>query len=385
MVITGLDILLSERIDDFKSAKVGVVANQTSVTRQLIHISDALVASGIKIQAMFAPEHGVRGDVAAGVGIDDCTDERFGIPIHSLYRAFDRPACIDLSDIDVMLIDLQDVGARYYTHLSIVKSVMDKCAQAGVPIWILDRPNPISGLTPEGPQVEDGFASRVGLSGIPITHSLTLGEAARFISSISNTTYDLQIISMKNWSRSMCYDATGLQWVMPSPNIPSLDSAIVYPGTCLLEGTNVSEGRGTTRPFELVGAPWIDSMRLRDELQSYDLSGVLFREAYFSPTCCKFKGERCAGVQMHVVDRNNYRSVMTGIAVVSAIARLYPLEFSFNPPENNENYFFDLLAGNSWLRQAILDGKSPRHIAELWSDELAEYVKAAKEYYLYNK
>ena len=382
MVRTGLDILISEKVDELKGRKIGILANHTSLTSDFVHISDALISAGLNVKVMFAPEHGIRGDIGAGETVTDCIDKRSGVLVRSLYGQHGK-ADVDLSDVDVMLVDIQDVGARFYTHIAIIKKIMAACAKSGVPVYVLDRPNPITGLNPEGPMLESGCESLVGINGIPIRHSLTVGEIAKLISSKLEPECNLNVIRMENWSRNMWYDFTGIAWVMPSPNIPTIDTAIVYPGTCLLEGTNLSEGRGTTKPFELFGAPWIDTQQLHDKLMSYKLPAVAFREAYFSPSYSKFKEKNCAGLQIHVLDRGGYKPVLTGIAVVCAVFELYPDNFAFIEPKNGSKYFFDLLSGGSRIRQMIQEKNTPFQIAASWKDNLDDYTGAIKEFFIY--
>jgi len=383
MVKTGLEILLSDHMRDLANTSIGIVANHASVTSGLIHISDALKSAGASIVALFGPEHGARGDVADGEVIGDATDERLGVPVYSLYGKNRAPTREMLDGIDMMIVDLQDVGSRFYTFLYTMSHVMAACGEHGVPVWVLDRPNPITGINPDGPILEPEFSSFVGMYAIPTRHALTVGELARLFRARFGVECDLRVIEMKGWSRGMWFDQTGLPWVLPSPNMPSLETAMVYPGLCLIEGTNLSEGRGTVRPFETFGAPWIDPSELKSALMRYDLPGVDFREAYFIPNASKFQGTRCAGLQVYVTDRDSFRPVVTGVAVIAALHGLYPDQFAFRPPSAEGRRFFDLLAGTASVREAINAGASPWDIAATWQAGLADYAQACRTAMLY--
>lgn len=288
-----------------------------------------------------------------------------------------------LDEIDIMLVDLQDVGSRFYTFLYTMSYVMEACAACNIPVWILDRPNPLSGLNADGPVLDTKFSSFVGMYPIAQRHALTVGELARYFHSEFGVGAEPEVVEMQGWSRDMWFDQTGLPWVMPSPGMPTLDTATVYPGTCLFEGTNVSEGRGTTRPFEIFGAPWIDPVELRKTMLNYNLPGVKYREAYYIPTWSKHTGIRCAGLQVYVTDRHSYRPVLTGIAAVCAIKKLYPDDFHFLPPNSEGRYFFDLLSGTSRIREFIESGESPWDIAESWQNGLKAYCSFSTKCLLY--
>lgn len=384
MVKTGLDILLDEHLPELRGVRVGVLANHTSVTGELVHIVDALHYAGVKICALLGPEHGVRGDVVDGEAISDSIDERLNVPVYSLYGKSKSPTRESFAGIDLMIVDLQDVGARFYTFIYTMANVMSACGECGVPVWILDRPNPISGLTPDGPILQPEFSSFAGMYPIPIRHGLTIGELAGLFVARFGVDCDLRIIRMQGWVREMWHDVTGLLWVAPSPNMPTLDTATVYPGMCLLEGTNVSEGRGTTRPFEIFGAPWINPPDLRDALQAYNLPGVALREAYFTPWASKFNGNHCAGLQIHITDRQAFRPVITGVAVLSAINHLYPDHFDFREPGENGKRYFDLLAGSASLREFIEAGHSPWDITQTWREGISEYWDQVNSLLLYD-
>jgi uncharacterized protein YbbC (DUF1343 family) len=383
MVTTGLDVLLDDHLDELRNARVGILANHASVTSDLTHISDALHVVGVNIVALFGPEHGARGDVADGEHVGDSVDQWLGVPVHSLYGAARVPSSEVLSGIDVMIIDLQDVGARFYTFLYTMADVMRACGDSGVRVWVPDRPNPISGLNADGPVLEPEFASGVGRFAIPMRHGMTVGELARLFRARFGAECDLKVIPMRGWSRDMWYDQTGLPWVMPSPNMPSLDTATVFPGLCLIEGTNVSEGRGTVRPFETFGAPWVDARKLRNVLVEEKLPGVTFREAFFTPSTSKWQGQRCAGIQVYVTDRDLFSAPLVGTAVTSALRRLFPDDFEFRAPAADGRCFYDLLSGTSGIRDGIERGDSPHDIASTWRPGLAEFEQVAAEFRLY--
>lgn len=382
-VLTGLDVLIREQIDSLKGLRVGIMCNHAAVTRDLVHITDALHSAGVAVTALFGPEHGVRGDAAEGAAIEDAVDPKLGVPAFSLYGKISEPTEEMLRLVDVVLCDIQDVGARFYTFPYTMAAVMRACGRHGVPVWVLDRPNPISGLGFEGPILREGFSSGVGRFATPTRHGFTAGELARLFKMRFGVECDLHVVKMKNWSRDMYFDETGQPWVMPSPNMPTLETAIVYTGTCFFEGTNVSEGRGTTRPFEIFGAPWIDAAELKNEMLSYELPGVMYREAYFAPFEWKFKKEPCAGLQLYVTDRKTFRPVVTGLAAVAAIHKLYPDKFAFRPAPEGRPGFFDLLAGCADIREAIMAGESILDLEKTWAEGIARFRAETESVLLY--
>lgn len=366
-VETGLQRLLrADRALD--GARVGLLANPTCVTEDLRHGLDALLERGIDVVRLFAPEHGIRAAAQDMEAVDQSADPLTGIPTVSLYGddvESLRPEPGTVEDLDVLLADIQDVGARYYTYASTVGLAMDVCGDVDTEVWVLDRPNPLGGRTVEGNCVSPDLRSFVGTQPIPNRHGMTLGELARFFNRYGGWTCELEVVEMRGWERSMWYDDTGLPWVMPSPNMPTLDTATVYPGLCLLEGTNASEGRGTTRPFELFGAPYVDGPRLRERLASFDFEGVRFRTTAFRPMFQKHAGETCHGVQLHVTDRDAFRSMPVGYAVVSALCREWPEAFDWRrePYEFvDDELAIDLLVGDRELRKAIEAGEDPEEL-----------------------
>jgi uncharacterized protein YbbC (DUF1343 family) len=304
-------------------------------------------------------------------GVESQRDSRLGVMVHSLYGAelaSLRPQEEWLADADVLVVDLQDVGSRYYTYIWTMVMALEVCAEIGLPMLVLDRPNPLAGNMLEGPSIEEGFHSFVGYASLPVRHGLTIGELAQLICGRKGyDSVDLKVVAMEGWSRSLHYDETDLPWVLPSPNMPTLDTALVYPGGCLLEGTNLSEGRGTTRPFEIVGAPYVDGSRLADALAELELPGVRFRALGFEPTFQKHAGESCGGVQLHLHDRLAFCPFLTGVAILSVVARLWPTEFGWReaPYEFVSDIpAIDLLAGGRWLREGI---EATTHLSELSS------------------
>jgi uncharacterized protein YbbC (DUF1343 family) len=393
MVQTGLEVLLQERLSLLRGRRVGVLCHPASVDRRLTHVVDALVAASVDVVRLFGPEHGIRGEAQDMVGVDTRRDGRTGIPVESLYgKSFQSlsPSAQALADIDVLVIDLQDVGSRYYTFIWTTALCLQSAAQAGVEVVVLDRPNPIGGQAVEGGSVAPWAESFVGLGSVPVRHGLTIGEVARLLCAgipwggprfQEPIDCQLEVVPMRGWRREDYFDGTGLPWVLPSPNMPSPDTALVYPGLCLLEGTNVSEGRGTTRPFEIFGAPFVDGYRLAESLAAEDLPGVIFRPLCFRPTFHKFAGEVCGGVQAHVTDRDAFRPYLAGIAVLRALRSLAGDAFAWR----TETYEFvadhpaiDLLTGGDEIRKGMEAGMSLDELRATWqADEDAFHHRRA--------
>jgi uncharacterized protein YbbC (DUF1343 family) len=403
VVKTGLDVLCAERLDLCRGRRVGVLCHPASVTADLVHVVDRLLQAGVRPVRLFGPEHGVRGEAQDMIGVDGEQDRQTGIPVSSLYGgSFESltPSPADLRELDVLVIDLQDVGSRYYTYVWTMALALAAAARAGVSAIVLDRPNPLGGVDVESGPVLPGYESFVSLGAVAVRHGMTLGELARMVSagipgSAATARFgrpldgDLTVIPMKGWRRSMAFDATGLPWVMPSPNMPTLDTAFVYPGLCLLEGTNLSEGRGTTRPFEIVGAPFLDGYRLADDLSRLarrGLPGVHFRPLSFRPMFHKFAGKSCGGVQLHVTDRALFRPYRTGIALLHAARaqaprdlawRTEPYEFVSHPPA------IDLLTGSDAVRIAIDEGRSLEEIVAAFVPFEDEFSESRRPFLLY--
>lgn len=380
----GIEVLLNEYLHLIAGKRVGLITNHTGIDAQGTHIADLLQAAPqVTVAAFFAPEHGLRGDRPAGERISSYIDPATGVPVHSLYGSTLKPTSEMLRGIDLLLFDIQDVGTRFYTYIYTMAYAMEAAAEQGIPFIVLDRPNPIGGEIVEGPVLDPRFSSFVGLYPIALRHGMTVGELALFFNTEQNIGADLTVIPMRGWERSMWFDDTGLPWVAPSPNMRTLSTATVYPGLGLIEGTNVSEGRGTDRPFEMIGAPWIDGMELADALNRLDLPGVRFHPTTFTPTTSKFQGERSEGVLIEVTDRSSFRAVTTGIAVIRTIKTLYPTEFGWRAPDRSGRYFFDLLAGSDTVRM-LLDLSAPvLNIVRTWDEDLTQFQAVRAKYLLY--
>jgi uncharacterized protein YbbC (DUF1343 family) len=327
---------------ELSGAKIGALLHPASVSSKLEHASrilERLNGDLFQLRAFFGPQHGFLGQTQDNmVEWKSYEHPRLRVPVYSLYGEHREPSDEMLGGLDALLVDLQDIGARYYTFIWTMYLCMRACEQRGVHVVVLDRPNPINGVTIEGPTIETGYESFVGLHPIPIRHGKTIGELATQFRNEVFPKCRLSILPMKNWQRAMWADQTGLPWVMPSPNMPTLDTAIVYPGMCLMEGTNISEGRGTTRPFEIFGAPFINAEKLCRALNDLKLPGVFFRENYFQPTFQKFAGALCGGAQIHILDRSVYRSFQTGVEIIRCIRKLYPESFAWKQPPYEYEY-----------------------------------------------
>lgn len=377
----GVEVLLEDRVDLLRGKRVGLVTNATGLDSRLRSDVDRFAAHpGFTLVALFGPEHGVRGDVQAGDHVASSRDAATGLPVHSLYGEHREPTPAMLAGIDVLVFDIQDVGTRFYTYPYTLAGVMRAARRAGIPVVVADRPDPLGGVQVEGPVLDPALASFVGQFPIPIRHGLTLGELATLFNTEFGIGAELHVVAMQGWRRGDEPLRGALPWVPPSPNMPTPDTALAYPGLGLLEGTNVSEGRGTTRPFETLGAPWVDAQALADRLDAQDLPGVRFRPAWFTPTFSKHAGQACAGVQLHVTDRAAFRPVRTGIAVLKALHDLHPQDFAFLP---GEPPFFDRLAGVDWLRDAILRGDPLDAIEARWQPGLADFQAVRQRYLLY--
>lgn len=378
----GIDTLLEQ----VKGLRVGAILNPTSVTRDLRHLADVLHEASV-LKALFGPEHGVRGDVQYLEEVADARDARTGVPAWSLYGkdfASLTPRAEQLHGLDVLVFDIQDVGSRYYTYLATMGLAMRAAANHKIPFVVLDRPNPIGGVAVEGGVIHPGFESFVGLWPVCARHGFTAGEYARFIN--ESIGCDLKVVEMKGWKRGMLQPETGLPWVIPSPNMPAVETALLYPGMCLLEGTNLSEGRGTTRPFEIWGAPWLDAQRLADALHGEGLAGVRFRPNSFTPTWDKHARTRCHGVQIHIDDPRALDAVRIGVACVVHARAQEPARFRWR----TERYEFvddkpaiDLLTGADAFRRAVEKGATVAQLCAAWDGERAHFLEARKKALLY--
>jgi len=390
--MTGLDVLVAEAFQRLRGQRIGLLAHPASVDSHLQHVSVLLQAtSGIELKVIFGPEHGWLGH-AQDLEPVSSAEARSGGPTKtvSLYgntAASLRPTPQQLAGLDTLVIDLQDVGARYYTFQTTMLYCLEAANALGLRVMTLDRPNPISGTFVEGPRLRSGFESFVGPHDVPSRHGLTLGELARLYKTERKLTNSvLEVVPCKGWRRDMFFDETGLPWVPPSPNMPTLETGIVYPGQCLLEGTNLSEGRGTTRPFELCGAPWLDAAALAATLNGEKLPGVVFRPTCFQPSFQKHAGQQCAGVQLHILDRLAFQPVRTSLAALAVFRSLSREHFRWR----TEAYEFvsdpiaiDLLFGSDRERCALESGDPWREIAEAWVQEERIFMERREASLLY--
>ena len=382
-MLNGVDVLLENPRKYFGNNQIGLITNPTGITTSLESTLDAFHRHDkIKLKTVFGPEHGARGDIQDTLEVSNHIDPHTGLTVYSLYGEHLAPSEEMLDGIDMLVFDIQDCGARFYTYVSTLTYCMEAAKKQGVSLVVLDRPNPINGESIEGNILEQGFESFIGLHPIPIRHGMTIGEFSSFLNSTIKC--DLSVIPMEGWYRDQWFDETGLPWVQPSPNLPSLEAATVFPGTCFFEGVNVSEGRGTTRPFEYLGAPWVDGKRWADSMNTLGLSGVGFRSCYFTPTFWRFKGERCSGVQVHVTDRNVFMPVETGLHLLSTLMELHP-RFQFNDPSYDSKHHFDLLAGTDKLRIQLENGDPVENILASWKEAKNMYLKEREKHLLYEE
>jgi uncharacterized protein YbbC (DUF1343 family) len=383
----GAEVLLSERMDLLAGKRVGIICNHTSVLPNGVHLADTLVRRGVNVTALFGPEHGVRGIAPAGESVGDHPDPATGIPVYSLYGTTRTPSQAMLERIDVMIFDVQDVGARFYTYAATMAYAMQACAENGKAFIVLDRPNPIGGTEVEGPVLDLTLRTFLGLFPVPIRHGLTIGELAKMIIGEGwndNTSLALTVVPMEGWRRSMWYDETGLPWIAPSPNMRTLATATVYPGMCLVEASNISEGRGTQTPFETVGAPAVDAENLARALNARGLPGVTFVAATFTPVADsvaapdpKHKGKRCGGVTLRVTDRKAFRPVLTGLSVLREFQRAYPEKFTLREG------LMDRLLGDNVPRAEFQAGLEPAVILEHCAAKIMQFKAARARYLLY--
>jgi len=367
---------------------VGVVCNPASVDAEFRHVIDRIAAApGVTLAALFGPQHGFHSVVQDNmIETPHAQHPRYGVPVYSLYSDTREPTAEMLRGLDLLIIDLQDVGTRVYTYVYTLAHCLRAARHHGVPVMVCDRPNPVGGVAVEGPVLEAGLESFVGQFPIPLRHGMTIGELAYLFNRHFGIGADLDVIQMSGWTRTMYHDDTGLPWIMPSPNLPTIDSAVVYPGAVLFEGTNVSEGRGTTRPFELIGAPWVDPDTLVDTLTALELPGVIFRPVQFEPTFQKHAGQVCGGCQLHVTDRHNFESVTVAVALMHAVQQQDPDAFQWRePPYEYEqvNRPIDILAGTERLREQIEDRVTASEIAAGWTSALVEFETTRRQFLLY--
>ena len=384
----GVEVLLDEKIDLIRGQRIGLVCNQASVLPDLSHLADVFAArNDVRLTTLFGPQHGIRGDVQDNmIETPHTIDKRTGKPIYSLYSETREPTEEMLADIDTIVFDLQDVGCRIYTFVYTMANCMRAAKKFGRRIVVCDRPNPIGGAVVEGNVTETAFTSFVGQFEIPTRHGMTTGELARMFNEHFGIGCELEVVPMQGWRREIYFEATGLPWILPSPNIPTVDTCVVFPATVHIEGTELSEGRGTTKPFELNGAPYIDPWEWAGELELLGFEGVRFRQCYFQPTFQKHAKVTCGGLQLHVTDREAFTPVIVGIAMIKTANDLYRETFEWKR-EPYEYVFdknpFDVVCGTDRIRKQIENGVSLREIRRNWDEGLAGFKEARLRYLLY--
>ena len=385
----GIEILLDEKLEVLRGQRVGLVCNQSSVLPDTFHHAADVFHENAKINltTLFGPQHGIRGDVQYNmIETPHVRDSRTGIMVYSLYSETREPTEEMLADVDTIVVDLQDVGCRIYTFVYTMANCMRAAKKFGKRVVVCDRPNPINGNAIEGNITEDAFRSFVGQFALPTRHGMTIGELAKMFNEHFGIGCELEVVEMTRWTRNMWGDQTGLPWILPSPNVPDVDTCVVFPATVHIEGTELSEGRGTTLPFFLNGAPFIDPYAWAAELRKFDIPGVAFREAYFRPTFCEFAGETCAGIQLHVTDREAFTPVILGIAMVKTAYEIYPDKFQWRQSDYEYEFGknpFDVICGTDKIRKQIESEVALKEIDDSWNEGLKGFKEARKPYLLY--
>ncbi|NDJ61779.1 MAG: DUF1343 domain-containing protein [Chloroflexi bacterium] len=385
---TGLDVLIADDFGALMGKRIGLLTNPSAVDQHLRSTYDIFHRSeAVNLAALFGPEHGFMGAAADGEQIGAAVDSRTGLPIHSLYGATYRPTAAMLAGLDAIVCDLQDVGARFYTYIWTIAEIMAAAGEHGVEVIVLDRPNPLGGRIIEGGPLDPALASLVGRGPLPIRHGLTVGELARLINAVLlPKRAHLTVIPCVGWSRDLVWPALGRPWIAPSPNIHCVEALLHYPGACLLEGTNLSEGRGTAQPFQWVGAPWIDGPALADHLNQQGWPGVRFRACAFQPTASKWAGQVCHGVQAHITDTPAWQPVRAWLGVIAAIRRLYPDDFAWLAPTDPAgDHHFDRLIGSRTTRSLIDSGAPLAALMIGWDAFCAEFDAQRQPYMLYRE
>jgi len=383
----GIDRIEEKWPKELKGAKVALLVHQASVNSNLKYTWDVFSHfAKVKVKALLAPQHGLFGETQDNmIEWEDFRDTSTGLPVYSLYGKSRKPLPYMLEGIDGIVVDLLDVGSRYYTYIWTLYLVMESALENGKFVVVLDRPNPIGGLEIEGPVLKEAYSSFVGLKPLPVRHGMTIGEIALLFKGEYLRDINLFVLKMENWSRNYFWEDTGLEWVNPSPNMPSEKTALLYPGMCLLEATNVSEGRGTTRPFEILGAPFINPYELVEALENYSLEGVYFRPLYFIPTFNKFAGEKCGGLQIHIRDKKALKPFKIGVVIIKVIKELYPDHFRWREPPYEYEFKklpIDILAGSNYLREALDKGDSIEEMETWWKLEGEVFNKEVRSKYL---
>ncbi|WP_459965412.1 DUF1343 domain-containing protein [Paenibacillus sp. JCM 10914] len=375
------------KIGKINGRRLGVITNPTGLTSDF-RSSIEVIASlpGAELTALYACEHGIRGQLQAGKHVNDEMDPQFNVPVYSLYGANRKPSAAMLDDVDTVIFDIQDLGVRFYTYLTTLLYAMEACAEHDKSLLVLDRPNPLGGERCEGGLLEPGYESMIGGWQIPITTGMTIGEFALMANELRGTNCDLEIIPLEGWHRTMDYQDTGLPWILPSPNIPTMDTVRLYSGTCFFEGTNLSEGRGTTRPFEWIGAPWLNGDELAKAFNNYEMPGVHAHPMFMTPTFSKHQGEACGGVMLFVTEHKSFQAVNTGLLLLHLVSRMYPDQFQWlSPPEGRNRYFIDLLTGNEDVRKRIHEAEGLQQIQQQWSQDALRWREMRAPYLLYGE
>ena len=379
-VLNGID-----NLDEIKKAlgdkKVGLITSPSGINKDFKYTIDVF-NENFNLVALFSPEHGIRGNLQAGEEVGTYTDERTGIKVYSLYGENKKPSKEMLEGIDVLVFDIGDVGSRFYTYIYSMGYCLEACKENNKKLLVLDRINILGGEKVEGNILEEEFKTFVGMYPIPIRYGLTIGELAHYFNNEFNIGCDLEVIKIKGWERWMLYEDTDLPWISPSPNMPSLSTSLLYNGTCLLEGTNISEGRGTTKPFEIVGAPWIDGYKLAEIMEEKNIKGVRFRPIYYTPTFSKHEGKMCGGVQIHITDTREVNGVEVGLHLLEAIIKMDKGDLQFIESEGY-GIFLDSISGTKILRESLGKELSAKDILEKWNTETKVFREKASKYYLY--
>jgi uncharacterized protein YbbC (DUF1343 family) len=386
-VRVGLDLFEKKWPQKLRDTRVGLLVHPASVNRRFKHAVSLFIKSKqFELKILFGPQHGIRGETQDNMlewkGFRDATTK---LPVFSLYSHTRKPEPAMLKYIDVLVIDLQDIGSRYYTFIWTIELCMRACLEMKKSIVLLDRPNPIGGHIIEGPVLDTAYTSFVGQRPLPVRHGMTIGEIGNYLWNEFYPSLDFHVITLQGWERRMWFNDTGLPWIMPSPNMPILDTAIVYPGMCLLEGTNLSEGRGTTRPFEIFGAPFIESEILVSHLNQFRLPSVIFRPMYFQPTFQKHAGKLCGGAQIHVLNKEKFKPFKTGVAILKTIYDLFPEHFEWKQPPyeyETEKLPIDILAGTDRLRKNIENSEKLDRMADCWQEQCLQFNKLFRKRYL---
>ena len=379
----GADVLVERDLDLLRGHRVGIITNQTGVLSTGTTLIDTLVSLGIQVTALFSPEHGIGGGAAAGESVRDTVDAATGIRVYSLYGVTRKPTAAMLRAVDLLVYDLQDVGARFFTHISTMKLAMEAAAEAGLPFIVLDRPNPLGGLFMDGPVLEDSLRSFVGAMPVPVVYALTCGELAQMINGegwlSGGRRVHLTVVRMKGWRRSMRWEETHLRWIRPSPSMVSEETALLYPGLCIIEATNLSEGRGTENPFQMIGAPWVDAERMARAVTDLHLPGVDVSPVRFIPAVSKHAGKACGGIRVDVGNPAEVDPLATGMSIFREFRRLYPDSVDVDVK------FLGRLLGSATAADRLLRGDPPQSIRETWQVPLQRYRKNASKYVVYEE